>query len=78
MGSVQCYRCKLFGHYSGDCREKTPGYLAMAKPFVKGTSEVVVSAEYSGGNKNQNNNKNKNKNKNKNVSVVVESDDKSN
>ena len=76
MGSVQCYRCKLYGHYSGDCREKPQGYLALAKPFTKGTSEVVASTGNSGNNKNQN--KNKQNNKKKNVSAVVESDDKSN
>ena len=70
MGSVQCESCKLYGHFSGDCREKPQGYLALAKPLVESTSEVLVACTTSSG---SNRNQNKNKVKNKKVVTVEKS-----
>ena len=44
-GKVQCHKCKMYGHYVKECREKPVGYLALSKPFSTGTAEVIASAE---------------------------------
>ena len=40
-GSTQCFKCKLYGHYARECREKPTDYLALARPFVKGQAEEL-------------------------------------
>ena len=51
-GKVQCFKCKLYGHYSRECREKPQGYLALSKPFSTGNAEVLAaSAETPSGSK---------------------------
>ena len=61
---IQCCKCKLFGHFKDECREKPAGYLALSKPFSTGTAaEVIASAETPVANKGSKRNKNNNKSK---------------
>ena len=58
-----CHKCKLYGHFMRECREKPAGYLALTKPFSTGTAEVIASAETPVVNKSSKRNNNKNKSK---------------
>ena len=71
-GKVQCHKCKLYGHFMRECREKPAGYLALTKPFATGAAETLAAVEAPvATNKGSNRNKNKNKNKNKTVTVAA-------